>query len=56
MGKDTNKYNTRLFAEKVMPKVKDLFGEWENKWWPKPMAKSQRAAVPAFRPQLTAAE
>ncbi len=25
MSKDTTKYNTRLFAEKVMPKVKDLF-------------------------------
>ena len=51
MSKDTTKYNTRLFAEKVMPKVKDLFGDWEDKWWPKPMAKGQRAAVPAFRPQ-----
>jgi hypothetical protein len=56
MSKDVTKYNTRLFAEKVMPKVKDLFGEWEDKWWPKPMAKGQRAAVPAFRPQLAAAE
>jgi hypothetical protein len=56
MSKDTTKYNTRLFAEKVMPKVKDLFGEWEDKWWPKPMDKGQRAAVPAFRPQTVAAE
>ncbi len=51
MSKDVTKYNTRLFAEKVMPQVKDLFGDWEDKWWPKPMAKGQRAAVPAFRPQ-----
>jgi alkanesulfonate monooxygenase SsuD/methylene tetrahydromethanopterin reductase-like flavin-dependent oxidoreductase (luciferase family) len=56
MSKDTTKYNTRLFAEQVMPKVKDLFGEWEDKWWPKPLARGQRAAVPAFRPQLAAAE
>ncbi len=56
MSKDTTKYNTRLFAEKVMPRVKDLFGDWEDKWWPKPMARGQRAAVPAFRPQLSAAE
>jgi hypothetical protein len=56
MSKDTTKYNTRLFAEKVMPKVKDLFGDWEDKWWPKPLAMGQRAAVPAFRPQLAAAE
>jgi hypothetical protein len=56
MSKDVTKYNTRLFAEKVMPKVKDLFSDWEDKWWPKPMAKGQRAAVPAFSPQLAAAE
>ena len=56
MSKDVTKYNTRLFAEKVMPSVKDLFADWEDKWWPKPMAASQRAAVPAFRPQLAAAE
>jgi hypothetical protein len=56
MSKDSTKYNTRMFAEQVMPKVKDLFGDWEDKWWPKPLAKGQRAAVPAFRPQLAAAE
>ena len=56
MSKDTTKYNTRMFAEKVMPHVKDLFSDWEDKWWPKPMAKGQRAAVPAFRPQTVAAE
>ena len=56
MSKDTTKYNTRLFAEKVMPKVKDLFSGWEDKWWPRPLARGQRAAVPAFRPQTVAAE
>ena len=30
--------------------------QWEEKWWPKPLAKGQRAAVPAFQPQLAAAE
>ena len=48
------KTNTRLFAEKVMPKVKDLFGEWEDKWWPQPMAQSARAEVPAYRPSAAA--
>jgi alkanesulfonate monooxygenase SsuD/methylene tetrahydromethanopterin reductase-like flavin-dependent oxidoreductase (luciferase family) len=56
MSKDTTKHNTRMFAEQVMPRVKDLFDDWEDKWWPKPLAKGQRAAVPAFRPQLAAAE
>jgi alkanesulfonate monooxygenase SsuD/methylene tetrahydromethanopterin reductase-like flavin-dependent oxidoreductase (luciferase family) len=51
MSKAVTKNNTRLFAEKVMPKVKDLFGEWEDKWWPQPMAKSARAELPAFAPR-----
>ena len=37
MGKDLTKYNTKLFAEKVMPKLKPLFAEWEDRWWPQPM-------------------
>jgi hypothetical protein len=50
MSKDVTKYNTRLFAEKVMPKLKDVFSEWENRWWPQPMDPRQRAAPPAFTP------
>ena len=57
MGKDLTKYNSRMFAEKVMPRVKDLFDDkWRDKWWPKPIARSERASVPAFRPQTLAAE
>jgi alkanesulfonate monooxygenase SsuD/methylene tetrahydromethanopterin reductase-like flavin-dependent oxidoreductase (luciferase family) len=56
MSKELAKYNTRLFAEKVMPKLKPLFSEWEDKWWPKPMPKTQRAAIPAFAPSVQAAE
>jgi hypothetical protein len=56
MSKELAKYNTRLFAEKVMPKLRPLFSEWQDKWWPEPMAQSARAAVPAFRPGVQAAE
>ena len=55
MSKEVTKYNTRLFAEKVMPKLKPLFAEWENRWWPQPMERRQRATLPAFTP-ATAAE
>ena len=37
MGKDLAMYNTKLFAEKVMPQLTDLFSEWEDRWWPQPM-------------------
>jgi alkanesulfonate monooxygenase SsuD/methylene tetrahydromethanopterin reductase-like flavin-dependent oxidoreductase (luciferase family) len=55
MGKELAKYNTRMFAEKVMPTLSKLFPEWEDKWWPKPMDQSARATLPAFRPGAVAA-
>jgi hypothetical protein len=54
MSKQLAKYNTKLFAEQVMPKMQDLFSEWNDRWWPQPMATAQRAAVPAFMPSLAA--
>jgi alkanesulfonate monooxygenase SsuD/methylene tetrahydromethanopterin reductase-like flavin-dependent oxidoreductase (luciferase family) len=54
MSKATTHYNTRMFAEKVMPRVKDLFPEWEDKWWPKPMKREERASIPAFQPRVAA--
>ena len=56
MGKELTMYNTKLFAEKVKPKLEPLFAEWEHKWWPKPMEKRSRAALPAFTPRAAAAE
>jgi hypothetical protein len=54
MGKELAKYNTRLFAEKVMPRLRHIHSEWEDKWWPQPMERSARAELPSFRP-VTAA-
>jgi alkanesulfonate monooxygenase SsuD/methylene tetrahydromethanopterin reductase-like flavin-dependent oxidoreductase (luciferase family) len=56
MGKDLAKYNTRLFAEKVMPQLTDIFSEWEDRWWPRPMNREARAPLTPFRQAAMAAE
>ena len=54
MGKDLAAYNTKLFAEEVLPKLRGLFSEWEDKWWPQPMARVERAAPTPFAAALAA--
>jgi hypothetical protein len=54
MNKQLCRYNTKLFADKVKPKLAGLFSEWEDRWWPQPMANDLRASVPAFMPKLAA--
>jgi alkanesulfonate monooxygenase SsuD/methylene tetrahydromethanopterin reductase-like flavin-dependent oxidoreductase (luciferase family) len=56
MGKDIAMYNTRLFAEKVMPQLTDVFSEWEDRWWPQPMTREARAPLAPFRQSAIAAE
>jgi len=56
MGKDLAKYNTRLFAERVMPQLTDVFAEWEDRWWPQPMNRDSRAPLAPFQPAAMAAE
>jgi len=55
MGKELAKYNTRLFAEKVMPRLKHIHADWQDEWWPQPMASTERAAPTAFHPVAHAA-
>jgi alkanesulfonate monooxygenase SsuD/methylene tetrahydromethanopterin reductase-like flavin-dependent oxidoreductase (luciferase family) len=44
MSKDLTMKNTRLFAEKVMPELRDLWDdEWEDNWWMRPLAAEQTA-------------
>jgi alkanesulfonate monooxygenase SsuD/methylene tetrahydromethanopterin reductase-like flavin-dependent oxidoreductase (luciferase family) len=54
MSKDLTRYNTKLFAEQVLPKLKNHFAGWEDRWWPQPMEQAQRADIPAFMPKLAA--
>jgi alkanesulfonate monooxygenase SsuD/methylene tetrahydromethanopterin reductase-like flavin-dependent oxidoreductase (luciferase family) len=48
MSKELAMYNTKLFAERVMPQIKDQFSEWEDRWWPRPMAREARAQSASF--------
>jgi alkanesulfonate monooxygenase SsuD/methylene tetrahydromethanopterin reductase-like flavin-dependent oxidoreductase (luciferase family) len=56
MGKDLAAYNTKLFAEKVMPQLTDVFSEWEDRWWPQPMDRDERAPLTPYRQSAMAAE
>jgi hypothetical protein len=43
MSAQLTRYNTDLFATKVLPQIKDLFEDkWENRWWPKGMNPAKR--------------
>lgn len=35
--------NTELFAREVMPHLRDMWSEWEDKWSPRPLPESERA-------------
>ena len=56
MNKDLAQYNTRLFAEKVIPQLGDVFAEWQDRWWPQPIAGALRAPLSRFEPAAIAAE
>ena len=56
MDKDLAKYNTDLYAKRVMPQLRDIWGEWENSWWPTPMPVSERAVPDPIGPAAVAAE
>ena len=41
MNKETTMYNTKMFAERVLPNIQGLWSEWEDKWWIKPLENRQ---------------
>lgn len=59
MSAQLTRYNTDLFAQKVLPQIRDLFeDEWEDKWWPEFTLgqSSQSASARAASMQKAAAE
>jgi alkanesulfonate monooxygenase SsuD/methylene tetrahydromethanopterin reductase-like flavin-dependent oxidoreductase (luciferase family) len=55
MGKDLAGYNTGLFAERVLPQLKPLFSEWEDRWWPQPIEPNLRAPLNPYQPRASIA-
>lgn len=44
MDKPLALHNTELFGKRVLPQLRGLFEErWENRWWPQPLPRQQRA-------------
>lgn len=43
MSPDLVRYNTELFASRVMPELRGVFGSnWEDRWWPEPLPAALR--------------
>ena len=44
MPKELAMKNTTLFANEVMPHVKDIWSEYETRWWPEKLSKAPQEA------------
>jgi alkanesulfonate monooxygenase SsuD/methylene tetrahydromethanopterin reductase-like flavin-dependent oxidoreductase (luciferase family) len=48
LDRERTMFNVRLFAEKVLPNLRDIWeGEWEDKWWINPLPSARRAPIGA---------
>ena len=45
LNRETTMRNVKLMGEKVLPNLRDLFSEWEDKWWIKPLVNEKRAGL-----------
>lgn len=52
---DTAMHNIKLTTETVLPKLRHLWSDYEDKWWIKPMSAPQGPG-PMYTPQLVAAK
>ena len=42
MPKELTNQNTALFAQEVMPNLRNIWKDYEDHWWPKPIAENDR--------------
>lgn len=54
MGKDLVNYNSKLYAEQVIPQLAELWDGWEDHWWPEPMPMADRASPGPVGPGMAA--
>ena len=45
MPTELTKHSTKLFAEKVMPRLRELFADYEDRWWPTGATRNQSVAL-----------
>ena len=45
MPKELTMKNIQMFSEEVMPHLKDMWSDWDNRWWIKPAGQESREAV-----------
>ncbi len=45
LGREAVLANTQKFADEVMPRLRDRFSEWEDRWWPAGPVAAEKAAV-----------
>ena len=50
MGPELTRANTELFATEVMPKLRDRFGDWEDRWWPTQTLATMARPAPVEEP------
>ncbi|HYI86154.1 MAG TPA: hypothetical protein VEX61_03575 [Burkholderiales bacterium] len=47
MPTELTKYSTQLYAEKVMPHLKGIWSDYEDRWWPSGATRGQETAASA---------
>ena len=45
MPPELARQNTELFAKEIMPHIKPLYNDWEDHWWPQPMAQTAQPSL-----------
>ena len=54
MPREKCEQSTKLFAEQVMPKLRPIWGEYEDRWSPRPLPASKIATPRAIRERVKA--